>query len=132
MLSPVGWDIWGANVPDFPTRCPEAWDITFSDPQGYRAGMAKDTKQAAVHRRLARIADELGAVQRDLAAGRPEKDPMLEEGDVARRLRVPRGRLRQIPSLVAIAVDLGTVGLRWEPEALERWLHEQQGRGAAA
>lgn len=56
----------------------------------------------------------------------------LTEDQVAARLRVSKGRLRKLESLVSIAVDLGEAGLRWEPEAFEGWLVAQQGRGAAA
>ncbi len=88
--------------------------------------MAKNTKPTA--ERLAKIAEELGQVTRDLAA---EQAPpaFLTPEDIARRLRTTPAALRKMPALVAIAVDLDGV-LRWEPARFERWLAERQGAAA--
>ena len=90
--------------------------------------MAKNAKPA--DERLAKIALELGQVQKELSAEHAPPVYLTPE-DIARRLRTSTKALLKIPALRALAVDLGGV-LRWEPAAFERWLAAQQGRGAAA
>lgn len=74
----------------------------------------------------------LSEARRQLGAGPVPAPPLLTEDQVAARLRVSKAKLRTIAGLVALAVDLGAAGLRWKPEAFERWLTEQQGRTVAA
>lgn len=95
-------------------------------------GLAMRKAKTDPGRKIHEAIATLGEAARELGAGSADKPPMLTEDQVAARLRVPRTKLRRIASLVALAVDLGEAGLRWVPETFERWLTEQQGRGAAA
>jgi hypothetical protein len=95
-------------------------------------GLAMRKAKTDPGRKIDEAIATLGEARRQLGAQPVTAPPLLTEDQVAARLRVSKGRLRKLESLVSIAVDLGEAGLRWEPEAFEGWLVAQQGRGAAA